>query len=340
MALKNYGLLKGIASAMTLDDDDSPHIEIRIEALGTSYRIAVNVRSKQAPHDLLFDIQHSFAHPILSELKQLPAGITDIRRDRPHLALDYVRGGIVRREDMEIAPFQRSGPANDLRDLIEPLVETAIAEDHHISFYAFGEVWGPEPGKPDAYFGFLPGNGIHDIHMNQGSRGSFASSNGVNQDGALLIHFGETDTWTAIFLAFQSQDWSTNAQTGHPLKAKPEPDQAINPMTAALSILAALIDPSASPEDGEETVTVLNRTDIAIDLTGWTLADMSGRTEQLKGLLGAGETLRVRLTATPLGPRLSNKKGGIQLVAPDGTITDRVIYQKQDVAREGWTTVF
>ena len=34
--------------------------------------------------------------------------------------------------------------------------------------YAFGERWGPESHKADQYFGFVPGNGVHDIHMNQG----------------------------------------------------------------------------------------------------------------------------------------------------------------------------
>jgi uncharacterized protein YukJ len=38
--------------------------------------------------------------------------------------------------------------------------------------YAFGAKWGPEKGKPDKYFKFVPGNGIHDIHMNQGNSGA------------------------------------------------------------------------------------------------------------------------------------------------------------------------
>src|SRR3546814_11244807 len=67
------------------------------------------------------------------------------------------------------------------RDYLEPTIEQGIADDS-IAFYAFGEPWGPEPRDPDQYFGFLPGRGIHDIHMNQGSSGSHQSSNGVNQD--------------------------------------------------------------------------------------------------------------------------------------------------------------
>ncbi len=122
--LKNYKVLKGTASALALDDDNDPHIEIRIEANGVSYRIALNVRSKMSPHDLLYANIVDFTHATLTEaLEALPMGLTDIRRDRPELAIDYVRGGMIEREDMDVAPFQLSGPKNDLREFIEPIVE-------------------------------------------------------------------------------------------------------------------------------------------------------------------------------------------------------------------------
>jgi hypothetical protein len=40
-------VLNGAALALALDNDDDPHIEIRFEADGASYRIALNVRSKE-----------------------------------------------------------------------------------------------------------------------------------------------------------------------------------------------------------------------------------------------------------------------------------------------------
>ena len=52
--------------------------------------------------------------------------------------------------------------------------------------YAFGERWGSEPNTRDKYFGFKPGNGIHDIHMNQGSAEEFKKYNGVWQDGGII----------------------------------------------------------------------------------------------------------------------------------------------------------
>ena len=63
-------------------------------------------------------------------------------------------------------------------------------------------------------------DGIHDIHMNQGNpvAGGFNKDNGVWQDGALLIHLPSKGTWTAVFIAFQTESWSTDS-AGDPEKA-------------------------------------------------------------------------------------------------------------------------
>jgi len=50
--------------------------------------------------------------------------------------------------------------------------------------------------------------------MNQGNKGNHEYENGVYQDGGLLIHYPPQNTWTAIFLAFQSQSWDTDDNTG------------------------------------------------------------------------------------------------------------------------------
>ena len=86
--------------------------------------------------------------------------------------------------------------------------------------YAFGERWGPETGVKDKYFGFLPGNGIHDIHMNQGNSRAVRGDDGVFQDGGLLVHFPDQHEWIAIFLKFQSQTWHTDDKTGHSIAAE------------------------------------------------------------------------------------------------------------------------
>lgn len=346
--LKNYKVLKGTASAIALDDDNDPHIEIRIEANGVSYRIALNVRSSESPHDLLYANILDFKHEALTTaLEALPMGLTDIRKDHPELAIDYVRGGLIEREDMAVAPFQIEGPKNDLRDFIEPLVDEGI-DNEDIHFYAFGEAWGPENNKPDQYFDFEPGNGIHDIHMNQGDGGSFKATNGPNQDGALLIHFSDTDEWAAIFLGFQSQNWNTDAQTGNPVsdnrggQGRGEGTRRPQPIVASsLRIIAALINPVNGPDGTEaETITIINRSDASATLDGWNLEDGEGRKQSLSGVLAAGELRTIALTPATGGPQLANRGGDIILLNAEGAVADRVGYGKSETANEGWTTIF
>ena len=85
----------------------------------------------------------------------------------------------------------------------------------------------PEQGVPDTVFGFTPGNGTHDIHMNQGNIPRFESHDGVWRDGALLFAFPSARQWVAVFLAFQSQAWHTDDRTGHasPEVPNPAPDR-------------------------------------------------------------------------------------------------------------------
>ena len=90
------------------------------------------------------------------------------------------------------------------------LYKRAIEEKAII--YAFGERWGPEENTPDSYFHFEPGNGIHDIHMNQGNVEKWKGDNGIWQDGGILIHFEKEEKWIGIFLAFQSQSWCTDEE--------------------------------------------------------------------------------------------------------------------------------
>ena len=69
MALKNYGVLKGkVVGAQRETDPNSPHYQVHMTAGGKDYRIAVNVKSQVAPSDLLFLVDETFQHPILSKI--------------------------------------------------------------------------------------------------------------------------------------------------------------------------------------------------------------------------------------------------------------------------------
>ena len=109
----------------------------------------------------------------------------------------------------------------------------------------------------DKYFGFLPGNGIHDIHMNQGNVGQFVKDDGVYQDGGLLIHFPDQQQWVAAFLKFQSQSWHTDDVTGHALGSSDRRSaDGRRDRNGLVRIIAALVNDVASPE--VERVTILN----------------------------------------------------------------------------------
>lgn len=217
MGRGHYCVLKGQPRDLKLDDDHTPHLEIKVSARGW-YRVAVNAQSIQPPHELLFAKIDKFDHPLLRPLYGLPKGMTDLSR-RKSMGLDYTRGGFIRRSQMKVAPFRLRGPNNDMRELLGLALAEAINSDDAM-LYAFGESWGPEPNRPDKYFGFSPGQGVHDVHMNQGSRAQFRGANRARQDGALFINYPSQKRWVGLFFAFQSQSWRNDRRRGHPVPVR------------------------------------------------------------------------------------------------------------------------
>jgi len=209
MALKKYGVLKGTAVGHLRDADDD-HYQILIKAGSTMHRIAVNVKSAapNAPSIVLFQTTTSLPAGWTAGLKALAAGYKKLPSKPNDLALDYVRSGIVKTKSMKPVPPDAPGVDNDLKDKLEDAIVKAIATPG-AAVYALGEKWGPESNKKDKYFQFRPGNGIHDIHMNQGNSGKYKKDNGVYQDGAVLIEL-PGNKWRAFFFAFQSQTFDTD----------------------------------------------------------------------------------------------------------------------------------
>jgi uncharacterized protein YukJ len=333
-----YGVLKGTAiDARREQGEDTPHYQVHVRAGSTHYRIAVNVKSQVSPSELLFLVDDNFRHPVTASLPSLAVGFRTLQRQPGGASLDFIRGNLFDRLAMRLLPPNLPGPDNDLSDQVEHYVSRARTEPN-AEVYAFGSRWGPEANTPDKIFGFRPGNGIHDIHMNQGNDPGHGGDDGVWQDGALLFRFPATDQWVAVFLAFQSQAWHTDDRTGHALDVGPGPGPEPSPTEPdhTVRIVAALVNP-AGPGPERETVTLLNASPDPIDLTGWQLADRMKDKQFLTGTLAPGEAVVVALQA-PV--ELGNQGGIITLLDARGLKVDGVSYTAQQAGREGWTLVF
>ncbi|MDC0767964.1 DUF2278 family protein [Streptomyces sp. HD] len=336
MPLKTYGVLVGRAVDTRREGaHDTPHYQIHLtDDQGTHYRAAVNVQSQQKPAELLYFVSEDFRHPITDRLAGLQSGWNTLPSGPGGPNLDFVRGNLFDPALMRKLPPDLEGPDNDLADLLDHSVRRAVA-DSEARVYLFGERWGPEPKVKDKVFGFLPGNGVHDIHMNQGNSGRFRDSDGVWQDGGMLVHFPAQSRWVGVFLAFQSQSWKTDDVTGHPIDdvdgSRPVPG------TRPVRIVAALVNPRG-PAPEAETVTLVNASPDPVDLTGWQIQDRLGqRSAVTPGPLTAGACLTVRLNG---GAQLGNHGGEISLLDAKRLKVDGVSYTAEQAGREGWSVVF
>ncbi|UFR01541.1 DUF2278 family protein [Streptomyces sp. Go40/10] len=337
MPLKDYGVL--IARAVDIRREgarNTPHYQIHLtDDRGTHYRAAVNVLSQEHPSELLYLVADDFRHPLTARLEGLPGGWNTLPPGPGGPNLDFVRGNLFDPAGMRSLPADAEGPDNDLADLLDHYVKRAVA-DPEARLYLFGSRFGPEPSVKDKVFGFLPGNGVHDVHMNQGNSHRFRGDDGVWQDGALLLRFPGQSRWVGIFLAFQSQSWHTDDTTGHALEdvdgSRPAP--GLQPVR----IVAALVNPrGAAPE--AETVTLLNASPEPVDLTGWRIVGRTGPGSPVPaaGPLAPGGCLAVPLTADAA---LGNQGGEISLLDAAGLKVHGVSYTAGQAADEGWTVVF
>jgi uncharacterized protein YukJ len=329
--METYGVLKGYAVDRRLGQGSSPHYQIHIVDTDSDYRIAINVRSTIAPYDVEYLVDDRFTHPITTELQDLPLGFTRLDDRRPGaIALDYIRGNLFQRDKLIPLPFNVPGPDNDLNEKVDAQIQRAIGDEQAL-VYAFGESF--HNNRRDRYFGFMPGKGMHNIHMNQGNTGRFESENGVWQDGGLLIHFPLMDQWVAIFLKFQSQVWHTDEVMGRSIIEMP---QLIPTRPAGMvRIVAALVNPADSP--AQKTVTLLNTSPSSVDLTDWAIMDKFQNRRSLSGLLEPGSTQIITI-ATPM--QLSNNGGIITLLDDQGMKVDGVSYTREQAHKPGWSVVF
>ncbi len=357
MALKEYGVWTATAvraiPETAADDPHSPHIHLFYDdgTGGGEYdgarRASINVKSQSAISELVVWIDLNFKHPITEKLAELQPGFRKLENKPNGLALDYIRGNLIDLKKGRILPHDIPGTENDVLDLVMPLLDAAV--DRRATIHLFGEPYLPSR------------QGIHDVHMNQGSAGRFARFNGVWQDGGMFIQNND-GTYTAILIAFASQAAHTDELTGNALPGSPNLKQLILdqqppltggeeqpvitppiPMEMNVALVGALVNP-IGPEGtpahtgSPETVWLMNRSPKPVNLKGWSILN---KTEQVRliaeeVILPTGGIHAVEMGNVPL----SNKGGLLTLLDDKGIKIDGVSYTKQQAQKEGYVVIF
>jgi uncharacterized protein YukJ len=220
MPITNYSVLAGDPVSGKVVTGSSTHYQITMNATGGPFTVAVNIQSVDGS-EVLYAIEEGFTPPDEAGLLALPMGMTALKSAPGGLALDFVRSQVdgkpmITREQMTLLPQVRPKGSEEermlnrvraaaLQNAVVTLLNMTIADKDGV-IYAFGSAYA-DKGKVD---------GIHDIHMNQGNPvNNHGGDNGVWQDGALLIHLPSKGTWTAVFIAFQTESWTTDG-AGNP----------------------------------------------------------------------------------------------------------------------------
>ena len=109
----------------------------------------------------------------------------------------------------------------------------------------------------------------------------------------------------------------------------------------SVRIIAALVNPGPEVSDvGNETVTLINISNRAVDLKGWEIVDTNGNGfELIINKLDAGEVESITLSGAARTAQLGNKGGDIILKDGSGEVMDEVFYTGKQ-AKQGITILF
>ena len=347
MPIDNYSVWVArpvrVSAERAEQDPDTPHIHLFYDdGSGGNYdnarRASINVKSGSELSELVFWLIQNFQHPIVDELRSLAMGFQGIPSQAGGVALDYIRGNLIDLSQGRLLPHDRPGSGDDIIDFVMPELQAAI--NRNGTAYLFGEPYDDMQG-------------IHDIHMNQGSQGQFKKYNGVWQDGGVIIHFPDEDRFAAIFLAFASQAIHTDEAEGHGLPGSQNLAQLLGQggdggdITIAddlrVVIVAALVNPIGGENQPDasgrpEMVYLLNRSTQGISLGGWSLLNKNDEARLISDdiWLAPGEVRSVTMGGAPL----SNQGGLISLLDNNGNKVDGVSYSKDQASKEGELVIF
>jgi uncharacterized protein YukJ len=185
------------------------HLHFSLLLDGTNWDVAVNVGTNDADDLLKYKLVFDFRHPIIQSLGDATAGAHDLTGEDAPPALDFLRSDLL----VDTGKW-RDSDVMDGSDQTEPVASLKRllmrAHQNNLDVYVFGRF-------------YKEGNGIHDVHLNQGSTSSFIhragddsnDHNDIWQDGAVMVNVGEPE-WAAYFAAFNQQSVPTD-DLGNPL---------------------------------------------------------------------------------------------------------------------------
>jgi hypothetical protein len=175
-----------------------------IEQWDTAINVGTNDSDDLLQYKLIFDFHHS----MVGTLTASSPGFVDLTRTNQLPALDFLRSDIL----SETGPWRESD-IMDGSDAVEPVASLQRllrrAQAGNFDTYIFGRT-------------YTDGNGIHDVHMNQGSQSSFLNNgaddhndhNDIWQDGGVIVDVGQPEM-AAYVTVFTQQLVPTN-ELGNP----------------------------------------------------------------------------------------------------------------------------
>lgn len=183
------------------------HLQALLEVeSGQRYWMTVDVKDT-SEESVLYYLDNDYKHPITQALlaANLPQGFTQLESKPGGIALDYIREKLFDFGKMVSLKDESEDQLDSLKQQLTTILSNSLRFDDSRVF-VFGSRFDDQVGGPP--YGLR--TGIHDIHMNQGSRGEFAKSNGIYQDGALFVFFPTDQRWSAAFFRFDSQSTDTD----------------------------------------------------------------------------------------------------------------------------------
>jgi uncharacterized protein YukJ len=343
----NYSCLKGKIDRFEPAPAGNPHLWMLVGAGSDSFFATVNIQSsKDAPGSpvaetyLNFFIDDDFQHPIVKHLRGLQPGLQQQERSYAAGALDFIKGNLFDPRKMRVLPSEGAGD-NNLIGRLQALF--GLARDQNDDIVIVGSQFPTTHGQTDAVFGETPAFGIDNTHMAQGDPPEIDAKlheNGAWHDGAIFLFSTTTDRVTAIFLAFQTQAWQTDANgqavdgtTGFEAPRYDLSGGKLGNLLPASAPLAELTSLNRLA-DGSGQLVVANMSTKPLDLTGWSVTTPGASLDLPATTIAPGQPLSVTLQSE----FVVDTGGILSLLDARGLRADGVAYLGGPAS--GWSTSF